>query len=89
MNEAPEDIHHRLDQLRLLATETTDPLAERLVRDMIAELEDQLTADLLHPNVLPIMVPDPKAKLLAALDRADEYRGLAIRAKGSRRAGGL
>ena len=30
MNEAPEDLHHRLDQLRLLATETTDPLAERL-----------------------------------------------------------
>ena len=39
MNEAPEDLHHRLDQLRLLATETTDPLAERLVRDLIAELE--------------------------------------------------
>ena len=45
MNEAPEDLHHRLDQLRLLATETTDPLAERLVRDMIAELEDRLRAD--------------------------------------------
>ena len=45
MNEAPDDLHHRLDQLRLLATETTDPLAERLVRDMIAELEDWLTAD--------------------------------------------
>ena len=38
MNEAPEDLHHRLDQLRLLATETTDPLAERLVRAMIAEV---------------------------------------------------
>jgi hypothetical protein len=45
MNEAPEDLHHRLDQLRLLATETTDPLAERLVRDLIAELEDRLRAD--------------------------------------------
>jgi hypothetical protein len=45
MNEAHEDLHDRLDQLRLLATETTDPLAERLVREMIAELEDQLTAD--------------------------------------------
>ena len=45
MNEAPEGFHHRLDQLRLLATETTDPLAERLVRDLIAELEDQLRAD--------------------------------------------
>ena len=45
MNEAPDDLHHRLDQLLLLATETTDPLAERLVRDMIAELEDWLTAD--------------------------------------------
>ena len=45
MNEAPEDLHHRLDQLRLLATETTDPLAERLVGDLIAELEDRLRAD--------------------------------------------
>jgi hypothetical protein len=45
MNQAPEDLHHRLDQLRLLATETTDPLAERLVRDMIAELENRLTVD--------------------------------------------
>ena len=46
MNEAPEDLHHRLDQLRLLATETTDPLAQRLGRDMIAELGDRLRADL-------------------------------------------
>src|ERR1700737_4115197 len=46
MNEPPEYLHHRLDQLRLLAMETTDPLAERLVRDMIAELEDRLTTDL-------------------------------------------
>jgi hypothetical protein len=36
MSEAPEDLHHRLDQLRLLASETDDPLAERLVRDMIS-----------------------------------------------------
>jgi hypothetical protein len=50
MNEAPEDLHHRLDQLRLLATETTDPLAERLVRDMIIELENRLTADLSQPK---------------------------------------
>jgi hypothetical protein len=29
MNQAPEDLHHRLDQLRVqLATETTDPIAE-------------------------------------------------------------
>ena len=45
MNEAPEGFHHRLDQLRLLAAETTDPLAERLVRDMIVQLEEQLRAD--------------------------------------------
>jgi hypothetical protein len=45
MNEAPEDLHHRLHQLRLLETETTDPLAERLIRAMIAELEDRLKAD--------------------------------------------
>jgi hypothetical protein len=50
MNEAPEDLHHRLDQLRLLVTETTDPLAERLVRDMIAELEDRLAADFSQPK---------------------------------------
>jgi SpoVK/Ycf46/Vps4 family AAA+-type ATPase len=40
-----EDLRHRLDQLRLLASETDDPLAERLVRDMIAELEDRLMAE--------------------------------------------
>ena len=40
-----EDLHHRLDQLRFLATQTDDPLAERLVRDLIVELEDRLTAD--------------------------------------------
>ena len=50
MNEAPEDLRHRLDQLRLLAMETTDPLAERLVRDMIIELENRLTADLSQPK---------------------------------------
>lgn len=40
-----EDLHHRLDQLRFLATQTDDPLAERLVRDLIVELEDRLTAE--------------------------------------------
>jgi hypothetical protein len=45
MDEAPENLDHRLDQLRLLAAETTDPLAEWLVRDLIAELEDQLTVE--------------------------------------------
>jgi hypothetical protein len=44
MNPTAEDIHHRLDQLRLLASETDDPLAERLVRDLIVELEDMLSA---------------------------------------------
>jgi len=39
-----EDLHHRLHQLRLLEIETDDPLAERLVRDLIVELEDRLTA---------------------------------------------
>jgi hypothetical protein len=39
-----EDLHHRLRQLRLLETETDDPLAERLVQDLIVELEDRLTA---------------------------------------------
>jgi hypothetical protein len=40
-----EHLHHRLDQLRFLATQTDDPLAERLVRDLIVELEDRLTAE--------------------------------------------
>ena len=44
MNPTAEDIHHRLDQLRLLASETDDPLAERLVRDLIVELGDMLWA---------------------------------------------
>jgi len=42
MNLTAEDLHHRLDQLRLLASETDDPLAERLVRDLIVEIEDML-----------------------------------------------
>jgi hypothetical protein len=45
MNLTPEDLHHRLDQLRFLATQTDDPLAEQLVRDLIVELEDRLTPD--------------------------------------------
>jgi hypothetical protein len=44
MNLTAEDLHHRLDQLRLLASETDDPLAGRLVRDLIVELEDMLRA---------------------------------------------
>ncbi len=44
MNPTAEDLHHRLDQLQLLASETDDPLAERLVRDLIVELEDMLSA---------------------------------------------
>jgi hypothetical protein len=44
MDLAPEDLHYRLDQLRHLATETSDPLAERLVRDLIVELEDRLAS---------------------------------------------
>jgi hypothetical protein len=50
MSEAPEDLHHRLEQLRLLASETDDPLAERLVRDMIIELEILLTRNLTLPG---------------------------------------
>jgi hypothetical protein len=40
-----EDLRYRLDQLRLLSTETDDPLALRLVRDLIVELEHRLTAE--------------------------------------------
>ncbi len=39
MNVTPEDLHHRLDQLRFLATQTDDPLAERLVRDLSSNLK--------------------------------------------------
>ena len=42
MNPTAEDLHHRLDQLQLLASETDDPWAERLVRDLIVEIEDML-----------------------------------------------
>jgi hypothetical protein len=42
MSFAQEDLHHRLHQLQFLAAETTDPLAERLVHELILELEDEL-----------------------------------------------
>ena len=45
MDLAPEDLRHRLHQLQFLATETDDPLAERLIQDLIVELEDRLTAE--------------------------------------------
>ena len=45
MDLTPEDLRHRLHQLRFLATETDDPLAERLIQDLIVELEDRLTAE--------------------------------------------
>jgi hypothetical protein len=44
MDQVQEDLHHRLDQLRVLAAETNDPLAERLARDLIVEFEDGLMA---------------------------------------------
>jgi len=53
MDLTPEGLHYRLDQLRLLATETNDPLAERLVQDMIIELEDRLTAEALSSASSP------------------------------------
>jgi len=40
-----EDLHHRLRQLRFLASEIDVSLAARLVRYLIVEVEDQLTAD--------------------------------------------
>jgi hypothetical protein len=42
MSLVSEDLRHRLHQLQLLAAETNDPLAERLVRELIVELEDEL-----------------------------------------------
>ena len=37
MNEPPEYLHHRLNQLRLLAMKTTDPLAKGLFRNYRCE----------------------------------------------------
>lgn len=37
-----ERLRRQLEQLRFLAVETTDPLANRLVGDLIAELEETL-----------------------------------------------
>jgi hypothetical protein len=39
MTEQLEKLQHQLDQLRFLAADTTDPLASRLIADVIAELE--------------------------------------------------
>ncbi len=50
-----EDLHHRLHQLRFLASETDDPLAERLVRDLIVELEDRLMAEALNAPASPAL----------------------------------
>ncbi len=70
MDQVQEDLHHRLHQLRFLASETDDPLAERLVRDLIVELEDRLMAEALNgrswnkrhcaraDSVLPASPPD-------------------------------
>jgi len=55
MDQVQEDLHHRLDQLRVLAAETNDPLAERLVRDLIVELEDGLMAEALNAPASPAL----------------------------------
>jgi hypothetical protein len=44
MDATPEKLRHQLEQLRFLAGETTDPLAQRLMRDIIVQVENQLTA---------------------------------------------
>jgi hypothetical protein len=43
MPDQVEQLQRRLDQFRSLAEGTTDPLATRLVGDLISELEEQLT----------------------------------------------
>jgi hypothetical protein len=53
MDRTLEDLHHRLHQLRVLETETDDPLAERLVRTLIVELEDLLTRRLVAAKKWP------------------------------------
>jgi hypothetical protein len=62
MDQLQEDLHHRLHQLRFLASETDDPLAERLVRDLIVELE--LMAEALNAPASPAL-----AKGAAQLER--------------------
>ena len=42
MSLAQEHLRHRLQQLQFLAAETNDLLAERLVHDLIVELEEEL-----------------------------------------------
>ena len=55
MDQVQEDLRHRLHQLRFLASETDDPLAERLVRDLIVELEDGLMAEALNAPASPAL----------------------------------
>ena len=50
MDQVQEDLHHQLDQLHVLAAEINDPLAERLVRDLIVELEGRLMAEALNAS---------------------------------------
>jgi len=47
MTEQLEKLQHQLDQLRFLAADTTDPLALRLIADVIAELVEELTKEAL------------------------------------------
>ena len=60
MDQVQEDLHHQLDQLHVLAVEINDPLAERLVRDLIVELEGRLMAEALNASrlALPARPPD-------------------------------
>jgi hypothetical protein len=64
MDQVQEDLHHRLHQLRFLASEADDLLAERLVRDLIVELEDRLMAEALNAPASPAL-----AKGAAQLER--------------------
>jgi hypothetical protein len=54
MDQVQEDLHHQLDQLHVLAAEINDPLAERLVRDLIVELEGRLMAEALNASRLAL-----------------------------------
>jgi hypothetical protein len=51
MTEQLEKLQHQLDQLRFLAADTTDPLALRLIADVIAELlVEELTKEAASPE---------------------------------------
>lgn len=54
-NNANKDLELRLTQFRQMAADTTDPMAERLVRDIVTDLEDELSRNRrAHAHLRPV-----------------------------------